>query len=127
MKVKMIDYDMDVNYGAHVIERLCSRFYGIDTAYLNYIFECLFADESIADFIINEVKIGEDVVVIDEDSGVSLAVSVGIDNIYVKTIYNAYEGNLLIGEMQKVLRYAKSKGLRTEVFHKQGRSAYAVI
>ena len=127
MKVKMGSYDIEVDYGMHVIDRLCRRFYGMDTAYLNYVFECLFADTSVADFLINEVRIGEDVVVIDEDSGISLAVNVGIDSMYVKTIYNAYEGNLLIGEMQKVLRYAKAKGLRTEIFHKQGETVYAGV
>ena len=127
MKVKMGSYDIEVDYGLHVIDRLCSRFFGMDAAYLDYVFECLFADTDVADFLINEVRIGEDVVVIDEDSGISLAVNVGIDSMYVKTIYNAYEGSLLIGEMQKVLRYAREKGLRTEIFHKQGRPAYADV
>ncbi len=125
MKIKMQDYVIEIDYGVHVLNRLHSRFDGLDINYLDYIFECIFADNSVADYLINEVKVGEDVVVIDEDSGISFAANVGLDSIYVKTLYNAYEGNLLIGEMQKVLRYAKNRGLQIEIFEKKRRTAYA--
>ncbi|HBT65612.1 MAG TPA: hypothetical protein DEB10_13230 [Ruminococcaceae bacterium] len=125
MKIKMQDYVIDIDYGVHVLNRLHSRFDGLDINYLDYIFECIFADNSVADYLINEVKVGEDIVVIDEDSGISFAANVGLDSIYVKTLYNAYEGNLLIGEMQKVLRYAKNRGLQIEIFEKKRRKAYA--
>lgn len=125
MKIKMQDYVIEIDYGVHVLNRLHSRFDGLDINYLDYIFECIFADNSVADYLINEVKVGEDVVVIDEDSGISFAANVGLDSIYVKTLYNAYEGNLLIGEMQKVLRYAKNRGLQIEIFEKKRRTVYA--
>ena len=125
MKIKMQDYVIEIDYGVHVLNRLHSRFDGLDINYLHYIFECIFADNSVADYLINEVKVGEDVVVIDEDSGISFAANVGLDSIYVKTLYNAYEGNLLIGEMQKDLRYAKNRGLQIEIFEKKRRTAYA--
>jgi len=71
------------------------------------------------------VRIGEEVVVIDEDSGISFALNVGTDCFFVKTLFNAYEGNLLIGEMQKVLRLAKARGLRIEEFTRKRSESYA--
>lgn len=122
---KMQDYVIDVDYGAHVVQRLRSRFDGMDTWYLDFIFETIFSDDSVSEFLINDVRIGEDVVVIDEDSGVSFALNIGCDLFYVKTLFNAYEGNLLIGDMQKVLHIAKEKGLRVEQFQKGKEPVYA--
>ena len=85
----------------------------------------IFTDESVSDFLINDVRIGEDVVVIDEDSGISFAVNIGCDLFYIKTVYNAYDGNLRIGNMEKVLRFARAHGLRVDVFHRVKEEAYA--
>ena len=71
------------------------------------------------------MRIGEEVVVIDEDSGISFALNVGTDCFFVKTLFNAYEGNLLIGEKQKVLRLAKARGLCIEQFTRQRSESYA--
>ncbi len=122
---KLNDYDIEVDYGPHVINRLRTRFDGIDSDYLDYIFEMIFTDESVSDFLINDVRIGEDVVVIDEDSGISFAVNIGCDLFYIKTVYNAYDGNLRIGNMEKVLRFARANGLRVDVFHRVKEEAYA--
>lgn len=122
---KINDYDIEVDYGYHVVDRLRARFDDIDTFYLDFIFESIFTDEAVSDYLINDVRIGEDVVVIDEDSGISFAVNIGCDMFYVKTIYNAYEGNLLIGEMQKVLRFAKDIGLRVDEFSRRKGTVYA--
>lgn len=124
-KIKMQDYCIDVDYGGHVVDRLRTRFDNIGTCYLDFILENIFSDEKVADFLINDVRVGEDVVVIDEDSGISFAMNIGTECFFVKTIFNAYEGKLLIGEMQKVLRYAKSAGLRVEVFRKCEVASYA--
>lgn len=125
MKIRMQDYVIEIDYGMHVKSRLQSRFDGIGVEYLDYVFECIFADGEVANYLINEVRIGEDVVVIDESSGISFAANVGVDNIYVKTLYNVYEGNLLIGDMQKVLRFAKNHCLNIEVFERKEKKAYA--
>lgn len=122
---KMQDYVIEVDYGPHVVQRLRTRFDGLDTYYLDLVFESIFSDSCVSDYLINDVRIGEDVVVIDEDSGISFAMNIGCDLFFVKTIYNAYEGNLLIGEMQKVLRFARNKGLRIEEFQRRSVKTYA--
>ena len=104
------DYSIEIDYGLHVVERLNTRFSNLDTAYLDFVIESVFTNETVSDYLINDVRIGDDVVVIDEDSGISLAVNIGLDCFYVKTIYNAFEGNLLLGDMQTVLRYAREIG-----------------
>ncbi len=122
---KMQDYDIMVDYGPHEVSRLYSRFSGIDTCYLDFIFEGIFTNKDVGEYLINDVRIGEEVVVIDEDSRISFALNVGTDCFFVKTLFNAYEGNLLIGEMQKVLRLAKARGLRIEEFTRQRSESYA--
>ena len=115
-RFKMLDYEISVDYGPHVINRLFARFYDLDTEYLDYILSTIFSNQTVSDFLINDVKIGEDVVVIDEESGLSMAVNIGTELFFVKTIYNAYEGNLLIAERQEVLRVGKSGELKVEKF-----------
>ena len=105
-RFKLQDYSIEIDYGVHVIETV-------------------FTNEKVSDYLINDVRIGDDVVVIDEDSGVSLAVNIGLDCFYVKTVFNAYEGNLLIGDMQTVLRYAREIGLRIEQFQRRRSEVYA--
>lgn len=122
---KLQDYDISVDYGSHVINRMRSRFYDLDSYELDFVFESIFTDEKVADFLINDVRIGEDVVVIDEDSGISFAVNIGTECFYVKTLFNVYDGNMLIGNMQKVLRFAKNAGLRVEEFRRQRSGCYA--
>ena len=124
-RFKLQDYSIEIDYGVHVIERLYTRFSNQDTAYLDYVIETVFTNEKVSDYLINDVRIGDDVVVIDEDSGVSLAVNIGLDCFYVKTVFNAYEGNLLIGDMQTVLRYAREIGLRIEQFQRRRSEVYA--
>ena len=124
-RFKLQDYSIEIVYGVHVIERLYTRFSNLDTAYLDYVIETVFTNEKVSDYLINDVRIGDDVVVIDEDSGVSLAVNIGLDCFYVKTVFNAYEGNLLIGDMQTVLRYAREIGLRIEQFQRRRSEVYA--
>ena len=70
-KVNMLGYPINVAYGAHVKQRLRSRFDDMDIAYLEYRIEEVFSDEAVADHLMNEVKIGEDVILIDEDSGIT--------------------------------------------------------
>lgn len=123
--IRMGEYQIEVSYGYHVRERLMSRFTDIDIPYFNFILSNIFSDPAIADYLINEVRIGEDVVIVDEDSGVAIAANIGTECIYLKTIFNAYEGNMLVGEMQKVVRYAKEKGARMEEFVKRRKESYA--
>ena len=120
----MQDYCIDVDYGTHVLNRLRTRF-DMESAWLDYILESIFTDENVADYLINDVRIGEDVIVIDEDSGVSLALNVGMDCFYVKTVFNAYDDSMRIGDMQKVLRFARELGLRVEEFQRKRRPCYA--
>lgn len=124
-RFKMQDYCIDVDYGGHVVERLKTRFDNLGTGYLDFVLETIFSDENVADYLINDVRIGEDVVVIDEDSGISFAMNVGLECFFVKTIFNAYEGTMMIGEMQKVLRYARELGLRVEEFSRRKVPSYA--
>lgn len=119
------DYSIEIDYGLHVVERLNTRFSNLDTTYLDFVIESVFTNETVSDYLINDVRIGDDVVVIDEDSGISLAVNIGLDCFYVKTIYNAFEGNLLLGDMQTVLRYARKIGLRIEHFQRRRNEVYA--
>lgn len=123
--IRMGEYQIEVSYGYHVRERLMARFTDIDIPYFNFILSNIFSDPAVADYLINEVRVGEDVVIVDEDSGVAIAANVGTDCIYLKTIFNAYEGNMLVGEMQKVVRYAKETGVRMEAFVKRRKESYA--
>ena len=120
----MQDYCIGVDYGTHVLNRLRTRF-DMESAWLDYILESIFTDENVADYLINDVRIGEDVIVIDEDSGVSFALNVGTDCFYVKTVFNTYDDSMRIGDMQKVLRFARELGLRVEEFQKKRRPCYA--
>ena len=123
--IRMGEYQIEVSYGYHVRERLMARFTDIDIPYFNFILSNIFSDPAVADYLINEVRVGEDVVIVDEDSGVAIAANVGTECIYLKTIFNAYEGNMLVGEMQKVVRYAKETGARMESFVKRRKESYA--
>lgn len=123
--IRMGEYQIEVSYGYHVRERLMTRFTDIDIPYFNFILSNIFSDPAVADYLINEVRVGEDVVIVDEDSGVAIAANVGTECIYLKTIFNAYEGNILVGEMQKVVRYAKETGARMEAFAKRRKESYA--
>ena len=123
--IRMGEYQIEVSYGYKVRVRLMARFTDIDIPYFNFILSNIFSDPAVADYLINEVRVGEDVVIVDEDSGVAIAANVGTDCIYLKTIFNAYEGNMLVGEMQKVVRYAKETGARMEAFVKRRKKSYA--
>ena len=123
--IRMGEYQIEVSYGYHVRERLMARFTDIDIPYFNFILSNIFSDPAVADYLINEVRVGEDVVIVDEDSGVAIAANVGTDCIYLKTIFNAYEGNMLVGEMQKVVRYAKETCASMEAFVKRRKESYA--
>jgi len=125
--IRMGDYQIEIDYGYHVRERLMSRFDDLDIPYFNFILNNIFSDPAVSDYLINEVKIGEDVVIVDEDSGVSIAANIGTECIYIKTIFNAYAESMFVGEMQKVVRYAKEKGARTEAFVKRRKEVYARI
>ncbi len=120
-RFKLNDYDIEVDYGAHVVHRLYDRFDGYDTGYLDYVLELFFTDKAVSDFLINDVRIGEDVVVIDEDSGISFAVNIGSDTFYIKTIYNSYEDTMRIGDMQKVINFGRKYGLRVREFRRKER------
>ena len=74
-RVNMQGYLMEIDYGMHVRQRLEVRFDGIDCSYLDYRIEVLFGDPEVADYLLNEVRIGEDVVLVDEDSGITFAIS----------------------------------------------------
>ena len=124
-RVNMQGYLMEIDYGMHVRQRLEVRFDGIDCSYLDYRIEVLFGDPEVADYLLNEVRIGEDVVLVDEDSGITFAIAVYTDSIYIKMVYNAYgQGAFRVGEKQQILRYAEKMGFRTERFEKKRRSAH---
>ena len=124
-RVNMQGYLMEIDYGMHVRQRLEVRFDGIDCNYLDYRIEVLFGDPEVADYLLNEVRIGEDVVLVDEDSGITFAIAVYADSFYIKTVYNAYDqGALRVREKQQILRYAEKMGFRTERFEKKRRSAH---
>lgn len=125
--IRMGDYQIEIDYGYHVKERLMSRFDDLDIPYFNFILNTIFSDPAVSDYLINEVRVGEDVVIVDEDSGVSIAANIGTECIYIKTIFNAYAENMFVGEMQKVVRYAKEKGARMEAFVKRRKEVYARI
>lgn len=118
-RFKLNDYDIEVDYGYHVVHRLYDRFDGLDTGYLDYVLELFFTDATVSEFLINDVRIGEDIVVIDEDSGITFAVNIGRDLFYIKTIYNSYEDTMRIGDMQKVLRFGRQYGLRVREFRRK--------
>lgn len=124
-RVNMQGYLMEIDYGMHVRQRLEVRFDGIDCSYLDYRIEVLFGDPEVADYLLNEVRIGEDVVLVDEDSGITFAIAVYTDSIYIKTVYNAYgQAAFRVGEKQQILRYAEKMGFRTERFEKKRRSVH---
>lgn len=125
-KVNMLGYQIEVDYGAHVKERLRSRFDDVDIAFLEYRIEAVFSDEAVADHLMNEVRIGEDVILIDEDSGITFAVNVGSETIYIMTVYNAFEySGFRCGDRQQVLKFAEKMGFRPGRFERKRGNVYA--
>lgn len=123
--IRMGDYQIEVGYGYHVEQRISARFLDLDFSYFNYVLSNIFSDPQVADYLINEVKVGEDVIVVDEDTGFTIAANIGIESIFIKTIYNLYEGTMRIRENQPVLRYGKRNGFRTEIFTRDKEKCYA--
>lgn len=123
--IRMGDYQIEVGYGYHVEQRISARFLDLDFSYFNYVLSMIFSDPQVADYLINEVKVGEDVIVVDEDTGFTIAANIGIESIFIKTIYNLYEGTMRIRENQPVLRYGKRNGFRTEIFTRNKEKCYA--
>ena len=117
--IRMGDYQIEVGYGYHVEQRISARFLDLDFSYFNFVLSNIFSDPQVADYLINEVKVGDDVIIVDEDTGFSIAVNVGAESIFIKTIFNLYEGTMRIRENQQVLRYGKRRGLRTEIFTRE--------
>lgn len=125
-KVNMLGYPIEIDYGSHVKQRLYSRFDNVDIAFLEYRIEVLFSDEAVAEHLINEVRIGEDVILIDEDSGITFAVNVGAETIYIMTVYNAFEySGFRCGDQQQVLRFAKKNGFSAKRFERKRGNVYA--
>ena len=125
-KVNMLGYPIEVDYGSHVKQRLRSRFDDVDIAFLEYRIEVLFGDEAVAEHLMNEVKNGEDVILIDEDSGITFAVNVGAETIYIMTVYNAFEySGFRCGDRQQVLKFAEKNGFRSERFERKRGNVYA--
>ena len=126
-RINMQGFQIEVDYGSHVRYRLQTRFEDMDCDYLDYRIEVLFSDEQVADYLLNEVRIGDDVVLVDEDSGISFALAVGTNQIYIKTVYNAYErmSAMHVADKQQVLRYAEKLGVRAEIFERKRREVYA--
>lgn len=124
--VNMLGYRMEVDYGSHVKSRLRDRFDGLDVSFLEYRIETLFEEDAVADYLLNEVRIGEEVVLIDEDSGITFAVAVGVDQFYIKTVYNACSySRMRCGDNQQVLKYAQKEGFRSERFERKRGDIYA--
>ena len=123
-RVNMQGYLMEIDYGMHVRQRLEVRFDGIDCSYLDYRIEVLFGDPEVADYLLNEVRIGEDVVLVDEDSGITFAIAVYTDSIHQDGVQRLRPGCSPVGEKQQILRYAEKMGFRTERFEKKRRSAH---
>lgn len=125
-KVNMLGYPIEIDYGSHVRQRLYSRFDNVDIAFLEYRIEVLFSDEAVAEHLINEVRIGEDVILIDEDSGITFAANIGADTIYIMTVYNAFEySGFRCGDQQQVLRFAKKNGFTAKRFERKRGNVYA--
>ena len=126
-RINMQGFQIEVDYGSHVRYRLQTGFEDMDCDYLDYRIEVLFSDEQVADYLLNEVRIGDDVVLVDEDSGISFALAVGTSQIYIKTVYNAYErmSAMHVADKQQVLRYAEKLGVRAEIFERKRREVYA--
>lgn len=125
-KVNMLGYPIEIDYGSHVKQRLRSRFDDVDIAFLEYRIEVLFSEEAVAEYLMNEVKIGEDVILIDEDSGITFAVNVGVEVIYIMTVYNAFEySGFRLGDRQQVLKFAEKNGFRSERFERKKGNVYA--
>lgn len=125
-KVNMLGYPIEIDYGSHVKQRLYSRFDNVDIAFLEYRIEVLFSDEAVAEHLINEVRIGEDVILIDEDSGITFAANIGAETIYIMTVYNAFEySGFRCGDQQQVLRFAKENGFSAKRFERKRGNVYA--
>lgn len=125
-KVNMLGYPIEIDYGSHVKQRLYSRFDNVDIAFLEYRIEVLFSDEAVAEHLINEVRIGEDVILIDEDSGITFAANIGAETIYIMTVYNAFEySGFRCGDQQQVLRFAKKNEFSVKRFERKRGNVYA--
>ena len=55
-RFKLNDYDIEVDYGSHVVHRLYDRFDDLDTGYLDYVLELFFTNKAVSEFLINDVE-----------------------------------------------------------------------
>lgn len=84
--IKMDGQDMELTLTRHAHDRIMQRsFLNPDDEFFQLAF--LLERDDVADYLLNDVRVGEDCVIIDEDNGVSYALNMGTDSVEVKTVF----------------------------------------
>jgi hypothetical protein len=85
MEIKMCGQKMEYSLSRHAFHRMGLRaFLTPDDMFFRL--ALLLESEDVADYLLNDVRVGEDAVIIDEDNGVTSVVAMGVDSVTVKTI-----------------------------------------
>lgn len=98
--IKMAGYDMEpqrmtVVMSRHARERVLERHdsESPDTALIRI--ALLLERKDIADYVLNEVRIGDCAVILDEDSNCAYSIATGEDAIYIKTVYYLHQRHFI--------------------------------
>ncbi len=85
MEINMCGQKMEYTLSRHAFQRIGLRtVLSPDDVFFRL--ALLLEREDVADYLLNEVKLGEDAVIIDEDNGVTSVLSMGLDHVAVKTV-----------------------------------------
>jgi hypothetical protein len=85
MEINMCGQKMEYSISGHAIQRVGMRTF-LDSDDMFFSLALLLEREEVADYLLNEVKVGDDAVIIDEDSGVTSVVAMGLNHVAVKTV-----------------------------------------
>lgn len=104
--IKLDSIEFYLNIPVHAKQRLEERIYAeTDIEFdIRKRLEVIFANDEIADFVLNEIKIGESFAIFDFVYNVSMVLAIHTEDIDVKTIfYESFGKSLKLFEGQKII------------------------
>lgn len=94
---------------AHFQRRAKERFGQDGLAYVLFNFANLCENESIADYLLNSVAIGEKAVLADVDNGITYALRMSLNEITLITVFDSSWTSFRTGKDEKVTYYSSKK------------------
>lgn len=86
MKISMCGQKMEYSLSRHAFQRIGERSrVSSDEVFFQLAF--LLEREDVGDYLLNEVRVGEEAVIIDEDNGTSYVIAMGADTVDVVTVH----------------------------------------